>query len=200
MAQGLSGPASRRGKLPFRSVNRPEDANYEAGLQRHHLLPRQLLSRNCFGTLFDTIGAERIGFDDFRSNGLLLPSSDAAAVRIGLPLHRGPHRDYNALVIERVGQIESGWSDLRLKAPEVALGDALMRLGLLQRALRRRLLDTARSPFALNSHDPLGKLADFAELDAMADALWPATEAIQTIVDVQTSGAPILLPSSRLAD
>ncbi len=139
------------------------------------LLPRQLLGRNCFGPLFDAIGRERIGFEDFRSNGLLLPSSDNAAVRIGLPLHRGPHRDYNAMVIERVGQIEAHWSALRLRAPEIALGDALMRLGLLQRALRRRLLDPVRKRLSLNRHDPLGHGVDFAELDAMAEALWGAT-------------------------
>ena len=126
--------------------------------------------------MFETIGRERIGFDDFRSNGLLLPSSDSAAVRIGLPLHRGPHRAYNAMVIERVGQIEAGWSTTRLKAPELALGDALMRLELLQRALRRRLLDADRPHLSLNRLDPKGRQVDFSELDAMADALWQGTE------------------------
>lgn len=174
----MSFPASltsvRRARLSFRAVNRREAPDYNPGLQRHHLLPRQLLGRNCFGPLFETIGRERVGFDDFRSNGLLLPASDAAALRLALPLHRGPHRDYKAMVIERVGQVEEGWAALRLRAPEVALEQALMRLGLLQRALRRRLLDPVRH-FALNRHDPLGKGADFAELDAMAEILWGAS-------------------------
>lgn len=104
-----SGPTqlgeARRERLTFRAVNRKDAPDYNPGLQRHHLLPRQLLSRRCFGNLFDAIGRERIGFDDFRSNGLLLPASDAAALRLALPLHRGPHRDYNAMVIERVGQV-----------------------------------------------------------------------------------------------
>ena len=167
---------SSRRKLPFRAVNRPGEPDYASGLQRHHLLPRQLLSRHCFGALFDTIGRDRIGFDDFRSNGLLLPASDQAAVRLGLPLHRGPHRDYNEMVIERVGQVETSWSELRLKAPEIALDHALMRLGLIQRALRRRLLDPLRHRFALNRKDPLGKAVDFTELDAMAETLWGETE------------------------
>lgn len=149
--------------------------DYEPGLQRHHLLPRQLLSRRCFGAMFDIIGRDRIGFDDFRSNGLLLPANDGAAVMMGLPLHRGPHRDYNAMVIERVGQIEGGWATTTLKSPEVALLDALMRLDLLQRALKRRLLDPRGKRLALNRHDPLGSSVDFSELDAMADALWGAT-------------------------
>lgn len=127
--------------------------------------------------MFDEIGRERIGFDDFRSNGMLLPASDIAVLRLGLPLHRGPHRAYNALVIERVGQVEFDWSALRFKAPEIALDQAMLRLGLLQRALRRRLLDPLRKRIALNRFDPIGAAVDFSELDAMADALWPETHA-----------------------
>lgn len=163
---------AKRTSLSFRSVNKSNAPDYDAGLQRHHLLPKQLLSKSCFGTLFDSIGTDRIGFDDFRTNGLLLPAREITALRIGLPLHRGPHRDYNAMVIERVGQVESGWSAIRLKAPEIALNQALMRLTLLQKALRRRLLDPVLKRFALNRHDPLGQAVDFTELDGMADSLW----------------------------
>lgn len=120
------------------------------------------------------LGTERLNFDDFRRNGLLLPANDGAVIKIGLPLHRGPHRDYNALVIERVGQIEASWSANRLRTPDAALRDALERLELLQRALRRRLLDQRRR-LVLNRRDPLGSGVDFSELDAMADLLWPAT-------------------------
>ena len=144
-------------------------------MQRHHLLPRQLLQRNSFGPLFDTIGRERVGFDDFRCNGLLLPAKDEAAVRIGLPLHRGPHRTYNEMVSERVGQIEADWAVMRTRAPEIALDQALMRINLLQRALRRRLLSERRR-LMLNRHDPLGRGVDFSELDAMVDALWAGTD------------------------
>ena len=165
----------QRDCLPFRTVNQRAAPDYDPGLQRHHLLPRQLLGERCFGALFANLGREATGFDDFRSNGLLLPASDQAAIRFGLPLHRGPHRDYNALVIERVGQVEASWSATRAKAPEIALQDALMRLTLLKRALRRRLLDPVRRRLALNRHDPLGHATNFAELDAMAEELWGAT-------------------------
>jgi len=170
----LARPTARTA-IAFRAVNRRGLADYDAGLQRHHLLPRQLLSQRCFGVMFDRIGRERVGFDDFRSNGLLLPARDEAAVRIGLPLHRGPHRDYNALVIERVGQIEQAWARLRLKAPEIAREGAVMRLSLLQRALRRSLLSPAGRRLTLNRRDPAGRPVDFSELDAMAEALWGAT-------------------------
>lgn len=167
--------AALRDRLSFRAVNRRSALDHDPGLQRHHLLPRQLLGQRCFGVLFNSIGRDRVGFEDFRSNGLLLPARDDAALRLGLPLHRGPHREYNAMVIERVGQVEGDWSALRTKAPEVALAQALMRLELLQRALRRRLLDHLRHRLSLNRHDPLGHATDFTELDAMAEALWGET-------------------------
>lgn len=168
----------QRQRIPFRAVNRRDRPGFDPGLQRHHILPCQILARQCFGSMLNALGRERLHFDDFRRNGLLLPANDVAAVRIGLPLHRGPHRDYNAMVIERVGQIEAGWSGTRLRAPEVALVEALERLSLLQRALRRRLLDQRRR-LRLNRRDPLGGTADFAELDAMADLLWPATAPVE---------------------
>ncbi|MET0589489.1 MAG: AHH domain-containing protein [Novosphingobium sp.] len=174
-----SAPPRVRNVIPFRAVNRPGDFDYDNGLQRHHILPRQLLTERSFGSLFDTIGRERIGFDDFRTNGLLLPANDIAAVRIGLPLHRGPHRNYNELVIARVGQIEASWSTIRARSPEAALAEALMRLSLLQKTLRRRLLNPLRDRFVLNRSDPFSQAFDFAELDDMADALWPETDAIQ---------------------
>ncbi len=164
-----------RERLSFRTVNRCGKPGYDAGLQRHHLLPSQLLTMDCFHPLLRELGRELLNFDDFRTNGMLLPAKDAAAVRFGLPLHRGPHRDYNALVIERVGQIEAGWSLRRRRTPEEALSEALERLQWLQRALRRRLLAQHRR-LRLNRHDPLGRGFDFTELDAMADQLWPATQ------------------------
>lgn len=115
-------------------------------------------------------------FDDFRRNGLLLPASAPAVVRLGLPLHRGPHRHYNELVSERVGQIEASWARIRLHSCENANRQALMRLALLQGALRRRLQDRRRKPLRLNRMDPLGKGIDFTELDALAESLWKATD------------------------
>ncbi len=94
-------------------------------------------------------------------------------MRIGLPLHCGPHRDYNAMVIERVGAIEAGWAARRLKAPEIALREAYQGLEHLQQTLRRELLNQHRR-IRLNRMDPLGGGLDFSELDAMVDLLWPS--------------------------
>lgn len=124
--------------------------------------------------MFGSIGRERIGFDDFRFNGLLLPATEQASVDTGLPLHRGPHPIYNELVIERVGRIESRWDLVQRKDPETARIEALDRMRLLQRALRIRLINERKS-FVLNRKDPLGTGFDFDTLDAMAEQLWAST-------------------------
>lgn len=167
-------PERIRPAIPFRHVNRRGSETYDPGLQRHHILPRQLLGRRCFGAMFVAIGSAPVGFDDFRANGLLLPATEEATIRTGMPLHRGPHRRYNEMVIERVGRVEECWSRTRLINPQEAITEALMRLRLIQTALRRRLLSQRRR-IILNRRDPLGTGFDFTELDAMAGELWDAT-------------------------
>lgn len=120
------------------------------------------------------LGRDRIGFDDFRRNGLLLPARESAVIRLGLPLHLGPHHDYNRMVIERLGMIEAGWSRQRRRGDEAAGAHALMRIGLLQAALRRRIL-SAKRPLRFNRADPLGKGRDFTMLDQLAEQLWAAS-------------------------
>lgn len=163
-----------RTDLSFRSVNVPGMAGYTPGLQRHHILPRQLLANPAVAGMLCSLGSNRIGFNDFRRNGLLLPSTEAGAARIGLPMHRGPHRHYNEMVLERVGQIATVWNKARHNMPEHADRDALGRMDRLQRALRLRLLDPRRwEGNLLSRHDPA---LDFSHLDRMADQLWTATE------------------------
>lgn len=164
----------RTGGLPFAAVNRPGRPGYAADLQRHHLLPRQSIGWPGLQYLFEALGRERIGFDDFRRNGMLLPARESAALRLGLPLHLGPHRDYNCMVIERLGTIEAGWARQRGRNGEAARATALMRIGLLQAALRRRILDQAR-PVRFNRADPLGRGRDFTQLDRLAEELWTAS-------------------------
>lgn len=168
------GPQPNRAQIAFRQVNARGSPGYDPSLQRHHVLPRQLLSTRCFSALFDHVGRGAIGFDDFRANGLLLPATEEATRRIGMPLHRGPHRRCNEVVMERVGRIEARWVEARRTDPEAASTEALMRLRLLQIAVRRRLLDE-RKRMILNRKDPLGTGFDFGELDSMAEALWAST-------------------------
>jgi len=167
---------ARRPAIPFRSVNRRDRPGYDPQMQRHHLLPFQVLACKPLRRMFDNLDRHRLGFNDFRKNGLLLPAHEESAIATSLPLHRGPHRHYNTIVLERVGQIERDWSARRGRHANSAGEDALMRLALLQAALRRRLLMTMGKRLLLNRRDPWGSTVDFSELDAMADALWGATD------------------------
>lgn len=171
---GACGLLRRRKAIPFGKVNTPGTEGYHPGLQRHHLLPIQLLGERYFRRMFAVIGRRLIGFDDFRINGMLLPANEETSLSLGLPLHRGPHHRYSEVVIARVGRIEESWANGVARDREAALEEALLRLGLLQAALRTRLLDEQRR-IMLNRKDPLGQGYDFAELDAMAEALWNAS-------------------------
>ena len=162
--------------LRFEQINRRGTPGYAPDLQRHHLLPRQLLTQHWFAPMLGAIGRTRIGFDDFRRNGLLLPARESAVRRLALPLHRGPHRLYNEVVLERVGQIESCWSCGPCRRTGKARENALFRLALLQRTLRRSLLERRIAAARLNRRDPLAHALDFAELDAMAERLWADTQ------------------------
>jgi hypothetical protein len=173
--RALAGFGGTRRSIPFTAVNHRNRPGHDPSLQRHHLLPRQLRTMRCFERMFAELGIMRMGLEDFRRNGMLLPARERAAVRTGLPLHRGPHRTYSELVAQRVGQIERGWAAARPRNPESAVREALMRLALLQRGLRRRLLDTRRR-LVLNRRDPIGDGFDFTAMDAMTEALWSATQ------------------------
>ena len=218
---------SQRPRIPFRSVNRRGWPGYDPQMQRHHLLPRQLLTRPSLRIMLDSMDRRRLGFDDFRLNGMLLPAGEESAVLTSLPLHRGPHRHYNAMgmllprgekrpgpprpplppgpprpynamVMERVGQIERDWSARRGLAGRSASEDAMMRLALLQAALRRRLLDTMGRRMLLNRRDPRGGAVDFSDLDAMADALWGATDPFSEALIGEAAPAPVQ-PASAFA-
>lgn len=102
---------------------------------------------------------------------MLLPARESAALRLGLPLHLGPHREYNRMVIERLGTIEAGWSSQRKRSEDAARTNALMRIGLLQGALRKRILDQSK-PLRFHRSSPLGQGRDFRLLDRLAEELW----------------------------
>jgi hypothetical protein len=133
-----------------------------------------MAGRACFRRLLEALGS-RAGLDDFRRNGMLLPATESSAARMGLPLHRGPHRAYSEMVEERLGAIEAGWASDARRDRDAAGHAALRDLAGLQAELRRSLLDPQRT-LRLNHRDPLGGGADFSRLDAMAETLWGATQ------------------------
>ena len=67
--------------------------------------------------------------------------------------------------------------DVRDRAQWAAARQAVaMRIGLLQSALRRRLMSPGGRPLRLNRFDPRQAGDRFADLDAMAELLWSASE------------------------
>lgn len=139
---------------------------------RHHVIPKEIVSRRAFFPLF--LSMQCLGFDphNFATNGILLPCTTEAAITHHLPLHRGPHRHYNELVAERIGML------MRTHFPNplgpVHRYDALAALYLLQRGLKRGL---SRQPafIRLNRRDPLSRNVDFRELDKEVEMLWGVT-------------------------
>lgn len=78
---------------------------FYSDLQQHHIIPLAVFCS--FELRWKFVLLEDFGFQprDFSSNGLLLPSTEAAAQRLKMPMHRGPHRYYNDLVFECVNLI-----------------------------------------------------------------------------------------------
>ena len=159
----------------FAGVNRPDQPGFRKGWQKHHLLPRQLLTRRCLATMLAAVSPGGMWFDDFGTNGVLLPGTEAVAEQERLPLHRGPHKVYNELVFERIGAVEMEWSRIQSRDERQARHTARARIGLIQRALSRRLRGEGDKRLVLNSRDPIGRGIDYADLDAMAEQIWGAT-------------------------
>lgn len=122
--------------------------NGETGFQRHHLIPVNIIDQPVFKGLFD--GAQRVGFDphNFLCNGCLLPGTENLVIRTGLPLHRGPHPHYDALVSECLSVI---WGNLVAHKMLSDIG-LFQRVSTLQDTLRRALRSDAS--LMLNRNDP----------------------------------------------
>lgn len=84
--------------------------NRKTGFQRHHVIPVNIIGSGVFAGLFALV--VQVGFSphSFVANGLLLPSTEAMAVQTGLPLHRGPHKQYDELIAEGLNII---WEQMR---------------------------------------------------------------------------------------
>jgi hypothetical protein len=144
-----------------------------AEFQSHHLLPVGVFGHSLFNDAFHRLRTD--GFDPryFHRNGLLLPATENAALRSRLPMHRGPHRQYNELVADRVSNIikEVQRSGFRASART----DAIQRLDLLIAALRNMLGKSRKRPL-LNSRDPANSKAEFCHIENACNALWQVTK------------------------
>jgi hypothetical protein len=116
--------------IAFCRVNRRGQPDYRPNRQRHHLLPVALFRRKQFRQFFMDLMAVGFEFDDFPTNGVLLPTTEAETLRCGLPLHRGPHPRYNALILMRAENIRAAYARSRRRLWDRL--DCLYRLRLLQ--------------------------------------------------------------------
>jgi A nuclease family of the HNH/ENDO VII superfamily with conserved AHH len=148
---------------PFRFTG-----NRQKGFQRHHVIPVNVIGRSVFAGLFAIVS--QVGFSphSFVANGLLLPSTEAMAVQTGLPLHRGPHKQYDALIAEGLDII---WEEMRRGS--IANNVNILRLlsefvGHIRRTLQHdgTLLLNRNDP--RSTHRPLSRLdSDILQLGAV---------------------------------
>lgn len=130
-----------------------------------------LLARRQFRQFFADIVPAGFYFDDFPTNGLLLPRSEAEALRTRLPLHRGPHPRYNAIILWRVERIRADYARSALRLADRLI--SVQRLRLLQDAIRRGLMAVATVfPVSLHRRDPMRSGLDFGSIDEMIERAW----------------------------
>lgn len=156
--------------IAFCRVNRRGQPDYRPERQRHHLLPMALFRRKQFRQFFADLAPVGFTFDDFATNGLLLPTTEIEALRWGMPLHRGPHPRYNALILMRAENIRATYAWSRRRFWDRL--DCLQRLRLLQNAVRRALLGSSAFPVSLHQRDPMRSRLDFGTIDEMIEKAW----------------------------
>jgi A nuclease family of the HNH/ENDO VII superfamily with conserved AHH len=146
--------------LSFREVRKRCKAT---GFHCHHIIPTSVVQKRSLARLFGK--ARSVGFepDDFASNGIHLPTTEKLAVAFSLPLHTGPHRQYNEMVASQIADLE------RLKPHEV-----LMHLHALQLRLRHGLRRGA-ARITLATHIDTVLIEDFQRLDTALEKLYASS-------------------------
>jgi A nuclease family of the HNH/ENDO VII superfamily with conserved AHH len=151
------------GQMPryvFRTPTRP-------GWHRHHLLPSTIRQYPDLRDFISDIAGSGAGLDDFATNGMFLPAEETLATAAHLPLHRGPHRNYNSVVLETLETLRQGAARMRLTgAGRIAAVRGLQRR--LHALLRASALD---AEVELASRDPFGLTVAGAKLDRRTDAM-----------------------------
>ncbi len=124
---------------------------WDNNFHRHHIIPIAVFYHAFCKAQFEIIKHYGFAFRDFSTNGILLPCTEQAALKYRLPLHRGPHRFYNELVLESVCLIFDKY-DFSI-ASENDLLSTSSDLNYLQIHLKA-MLRQGRVLTALNNYDP----------------------------------------------
>lgn len=142
----------------FRAVR--SKCNLE-GFHGHHLISCQVVEARSFARFFGSLRSEGFEPDNFETNGIHLPSTEVNAMAFALPMHRGPHLRYNAMVAHHIAALE------RLTPRE-----ALHQIHLLQIELRDGLRMHQRSLVDLVSFtDQPHLIREFDTIEQIADRL-----------------------------
>jgi A nuclease family of the HNH/ENDO VII superfamily with conserved AHH len=94
-------------RLPFAAANAPTDDCYREGWVRHHLTPLQCMRDAVLGPFILRMRDSGFHIDDFRSNGILLPTLSSDSKMSGLPVHVGGHPNYNLRVMNEMHGIRA---------------------------------------------------------------------------------------------
>jgi A nuclease family of the HNH/ENDO VII superfamily with conserved AHH len=148
--------------LRFRSVNQRASVGYRNGWQRHHLIPQQIEGQGEAGNVIASIVRFGFSLDDFARNGMLLPGSEPVASASGLPVHAGPHPNYN----RRVARLVAGIGE-QTQHPVRRFAQIL----LLQRDLRRTLSQDVTSLVSVDLIDLSIDCEAHRRLDAEVEAI-----------------------------
>lgn len=129
------------------------------GFHAHHLIPKQISEHRHFAQFIGNLRGAGLDLDDFEENGMHLPCTQQLAEIFQLPVHRGAHPRYNALVADQVGKLEN-----------LPIHDALLGIRSLQCSLRSGLryagpemIQGLRNPMASEFErdlDSIGLLSD----------------------------------------
>lgn len=105
------------------------------GFHAHHLIPKQVSEHRHFAKFIASLRESGLNLDNFEENGMLLPNSAQLAGIFELPMHRGGHPLYNAMVSHHVARL--------MHLPTF---DALLAMQLLQVNLRAGLRFSGSTP------------------------------------------------------
>lgn len=134
--------------------------NRQAGYQRHHIIPVNIIRSHAFAKLFASVASAGFNPHCFLNNGFWLPATETESALTGLPLHRGPHRQYDGLIAECLNAIWLAVLSGYIPANPVSI---MTHVSDLQGRVRRSLGPSAR--IKLNQHDPRRVESHFCSLD-----------------------------------
>lgn len=154
--------------MPARGTRSSFSTPTRSGWHRHHLLPRHIENYPDLASFICRFSGEVTCLGNFDANGMFLPALEHLAIRERLPLHRGPHRHYNDVVIAVLDRIRKSAGSCDLPVSE---GQRVIRR--LQGTLRLALKISAQNAdVALSSREPFGPAVALLALDRETDALF----------------------------